>query len=1377
MSGKNIDKSEELTIVARQLFKEREYWSKKLSGELPKTSFPRYFNRTGTETHIERRMETQEFQLPPDIASKLLKLSNKSDRRLYMILISGVFVLLNKYTGNRHIIVGMPVEKQEIEGDFINTVLTVRTHWQENTSLKELLLKTRKIILEAMENQNYPVEMLLYDLGMEPDEKEFPLFDLAALLENIHEKKFLTPLGLNMIFVFNRRDERIAGSVEYNSLFYEKMYVNRIIGHFISLLKKVLTNIDEPLDEICILSGEEKNQLLYTFNNTPPVNAVDSGAQGKTIQGLFEAAAEKNGHRIALIHENTQLSYQQLDENANRFAHVLRAKGVQTDILVGLMVQRSLEMIIGMLGILKAGGAYLPLDPGYPMKRLEYMINDSGVTLLATSTNHAENVDFKGEWLRIDIHRTDHMEKNANKLGVYNSRGCAYVIYTSGSTGRPKGVVVEHRSIVNTLYWRKNYYDFNQKDTILQVPAFSFDSSVEDIFTPLMGDSKLLLLKRENPYEIQDISKLIMKFLVTHFLIIPNFYKILIRQIADSLKHVKIITVAGESFTEELVKAHFDKLKTVRLYNEYGPTENSVCTTVYEFTPHQTQVLIGKPINNVYCYILDNRRELVPIGVPGQLSLSGEGLARGYLNNPELTFERFKRAVNSHSSLVSTSPSKLSPNDRSSHSPIPPFPHFPIYLTGDLVRWLFEGNIQFLGRIDRQVKIRGYRIELGEIESRLLKNKGIKAAVVSMPEDQAGDKYLCSYIVAENENVMSGLRESLSKELPAYMVPTYFVQLDKIPLTPNGKVDQDALPAPGIQEKKDYAPPQDNIERKLQDIWSGVLGIEKEKIGIHDHFFHLGGHSLRATILVSRIYKELDVNVPLTQIFITPDIRGLAAFVKHAEKQKFSPIQSVEKKEYYILSSAQRRLFVLQQMDKQGIGYNMPSLWHLNGHLELEKFKAVFHRLTQRNESFKTFFMVVKDEPVQGVSDFNDLAFEIEYHDICKETTGGTAREQEKVETAVRTFIRPFDLTMPPLLRVGLIKEDNQNHLLMIDMHHIIADGTSIDLFVNEFITSYAGKELFPLKFQYKDYAQWQNNEIQQEALKEQEKYWLNQFADEIPVLQLPLDFPRPQVQCVEGDLVNFQLDIHETKALNDLAAKENITLYMLMLAIFNVLLAKLSGQEDIIMGTDVAGRRHADFEHIIGMFVNALVLRNYPREDQSFKKFLQDVKTRTLAALENQDYQFDDLVYRLVKDRDESRNPIFDVMFSFQELDLEVFEITDNENCRLKATPRDLKNRIAKFDLTLTILQSTGQLYLSFEYRTKLFTEATIKRFSSYFKEITKSILEKPDVKIEEIEMVSDKEENQFLNAVHPEEDETVVKNEIQPHNRPGTSGAEFDF
>ncbi|MGD2085121.1 MAG: amino acid adenylation domain-containing protein [Candidatus Aminicenantes bacterium] len=838
---RNFKKSEEIAVAASQSLKEREYWLEQLSGELIVTRFPYDFNKGVLDKPIVHDLD---FEFPAELCCQLLKLSNGSDSRLHMVLVAGIVLLLYKYTGNTDIILGIPIDKQDIEGEFTNTVLALKNHLEKQVTYRELLLEVRNTIIDAAENQNYPIEALLDDLKMNFSGYQFPLFDVAVILENIQDKNYMSRASTSINFIFARKDERIKVVIGYDSLLYERMTVERIANHLNKILHEAISNVNLAVDQIDILSGEERTQLLYDFNSS----AADY-PQNQTIHGLFAMQVEKKPANPALVYDGKDLTYKKLDEKANQLARTLKEKGVCPDTIVGIAVQRSLEMVVGMLGILKAGGAYLPIDPLYPQERIEYMIRDSAAAVVLTTGTWEENLPFAGEIIRMDQDNSYHAN-GSNPVAENISNHSAYVIYTSGSTGNPKGVIIHHRAIVNTLFWRKNYYNFGQEQVVLQLPSFSFDSSVEDIFTPLISSAALVLINYENQFDLDYLQSVIQQNQVTHFLIVPNLYKSFLEQMPGCLKNLKSVTVAGDNFTEELVREHREKLPKVKLYNEYGPTENSVCSTVYEFNRKNTNVLIGKPINNVKCYIQDENRKIDPVGVPGELWVSGAGLARGYLNRVELTGDKFIRN--------------------------PFIPGEMIYKTGDCARWRGDGNLEFLGRKDHQVKIRGFRIELGEIENQLLQHPEIKEAIVMAKEDKRGDKYLCAYLVARVELNVTELREHLLKYLPEYMVPAQFVELKQMPLTPNGKIDRKKLPEPdqNINSGVRYVAPQTQMEKKLEEIWKDEL--ELEKVGIHDNYFNIGGDSIKSIRLINLVNQKLNTNLKIVDLYINNTIEKLA---------------------------------------------------------------------------------------------------------------------------------------------------------------------------------------------------------------------------------------------------------------------------------------------------------------------------------------------------------------------------------------------------------------------------------------------------------------------------------------------------------------------
>jgi bacitracin synthase 3 len=945
-------------------------------------------------------------------------------------------------------------------------------------------------------------------------------------------------------------------------------------------------------------------------------------------------------------------------------------------------------------------------------------------------------------------------EPDSNLDNVNNSSDLAYMVFTSGSTGKPKGVMVEHKN-VSRLVKQTNYIDITPTDTVLQLSNYAFDGSVFDIFAALLNGAKSVMVSEEDLQDVEGLSALIIDEKITLFFVTTALFNVLVDTNIQCFAHIRSVLFGGERVSFEHVKKALQYMKDGQIIHVYGPTETTVYATFYyihELDEHLGTVPIGKPLANTTVYVLDKNMRPVPGGAAGEIYIGGDSVARGYFKREELTAEKFV-----------TNP--FVENDR-------------LYKTGDLARMLPDGNVVFLGRIDNQVKLRGFRIELGEIESQLLNVAEISEAVVLVKNNKTNDKYLCAYVVLANSREIAGespppaagvidfaeIKRKLAENLPDYMIPTYFVPLEKMPLNANGKIDKKALPEPGIAAREDFITPKSELEQKVVEIWADVLNVDRAVIGTHSNFFELGGHSLKATILVSKIHKELNVKVPLAELFRTQTISGLIEYIGTCEHDIHASIKPVEHKEYYDLSSAQKRLYILQQMDASATGYNIPGTIYLNRNFKIDKLEGIFNRLIARHESLRSSFRIVDEEPVQIIHD--NVEFEIEYYGIDKNEDwtvsqnsppeGGlndapldlekiivneptaVPRELEKI---MEHFVRPFDLTRAPLLRVGFAWLE-ENYILLVDMHHIISDGTSHAVLIEEFNRLYNGDDLPELRLQYKDYSEWQNNRDQQQKIKEQEAYWLTLFSDELPVLNLPTDYIRPAAQSFTGKNVSFNLDHRETAIVKSTASKTDTTLYMVLLTIYNVMLCKLCGQEDIIVGTPIASRRHADLQRIIGMFVNTLALRNFPSVNKSFEEFLADVKKRTLDAYENQEYQFEELVDRLSIPRDVSRNPLFDVMFNLlNQNDQSGAPLEYKENAEYVH-----KKGTSKFDMTLTAIDAEEFVYLNFEYCTQLFGSKTIDRFIRYFKRIIWEIDESIERKISDIEMISDQERKQIL-------------------------------
>ncbi|MCG7218197.1 amino acid adenylation domain-containing protein, partial [Paenibacillus mucilaginosus] len=1314
------------------------YWSAYLGGFEMQTGLPKAGFRSRAEQEL--RQKERIFVIDEQRTSKLQELARAEGVTLNTVFQTLWGILLQKYNNTPDVLFGAVVSGRppEIEGIermvglFINTI-PVRIRTGDGDSFAGVLKSAALDALNAREHDTYPLYEIQAQSGLQQH-----LLDHIVAFENYPLEQEADTIGetFNLGYritgagVFEQTHYPLSVTVAPRAdltvklSFREGVYEERILvclpGHLERLIDLVTENPHIPVRELEIVT-EREERLLADWQGQGGIGSAEQASR-RLIHHLFEETAAGHVEAPAVLLGGEKLTYAALQARAAAMAAALKARGVGRHTLVAVLAERSAEMVVSLLAILQAGGAYLPIDPEYPADRIQYILDDSGTGFLLTEKELPDSLRFAGCLLRIDGGLIGHgdVEPSGDTSGEANPDGfaegdpddTAYVIYTSGTTGRPKGVPVPHRGVTNLLETFRQEYGVGPEDRMLQFASLSFDASVWEIWTALLSGAALVLAPKEVLHHPVRLERLFGEQGITVALLPPAYA---LQLPIPRLASLRLLVTGGSEAPAEQVDEWSRHLTYV---NAYGPTEASIITTLWR--PQEggartaaSPVPIGRPVAGMQVHLLDRDLNRVPPGVPGELCIAGTGLADGYLHRPELTAEKF----------VSR----------------PDVPGGRIYRTGDLARWLPDGQLEYLGRIDHQVKIRGYRIELGEIESVLLQHPGVREAVVVDRRDEGGLLSLCAYWSGHPGEVpdTAELRAHLAASLPDYMIPAAFVAMDKLPLTPNGKIDRRALPEPDSRAgSAPYAAPEKESERLLVRLWSEVLGREAEAVGIDDSFFDLGGHSLKAAQLASRIHRENGTELPVRAVFERPTIRELAALLEDSAKGTYVPVPRAAPQETYRASFAQKRLFILHEMDKEQTSYNLPTVLKMEGRLDAQRLESAFRELIRRHEALRTSFELSGGEPVQRVH--AEVPFELEQAEVPSGAGANAPKE------AVKAFIRPFDLGTAPLLRAGLIRCGEET-LLLFDIHHIIADGMSVQMIIRELQVLYAGAGLPEPGRQYKDYSQWQGSRSEQERIRSQRRYWLERFSGELPVLELPLDRPRPAVQDAEGALFTAAGTEELTRRISALAAKSGTTVYMVLQAAYGILLSKYSGQEDLVVGTPVAGRSAPELQEVVGMFVGTLALRMAPEGGKRVMELLSEVRRDSLEAFEHQDYPFEELVDELRLERSLSRSPLFDVMFAYQNMgggmeDRE-FELEGST-----FAPYEMEERAAQFDLTLEASDTPEGLRFTWGYRMSLFDRETVERMAGHYLEVLGQMTAEPERTVGSICLLTEAERAAML-------------------------------
>ncbi|HFF8439820.1 amino acid adenylation domain-containing protein [Serratia nevei] len=1129
-----------------------------------------------------------------------------------------------------------------------------------------------------------------------------PLF--SALLNYRHNngEAVALPEGVSLLSAEERTNYPFVLSVEdggdslgLTAQVTETVDAQRVCDYMVQALSSLAQALEQapetPVCSLAVVPEAERELLLHGWNRTERDYPLD-----QTLAALFEQQVRRTPHATALVSGAESLSYAQLNARANRLAHALIARGVGPDSRVAVCAERGLNMVTALFGILKAGGAYVPLDPAYPGERLQYILQDADpVLLLADAAGRAALGEPATPQLALEAALPDTLSAENPERRAQASH-LAYVIYTSGSTGKPKGAMNEHRGVVNRLVWMQEAYGLTAADTVLQKTPFGFDVSVWEFFWPLMVGARLVMAKPEGHKDPDYLSRAIEQYGVTTLHFVPSMLQSFLAdgQAATRCGQVVRVMCSGEALPAALVAEFYRRLPQAELHNLYGPTEAAVDVTAWHCSreAERVSVPIGRPIANTRIYLLDERGQPVPLGAVGELYIGGVQVARGYLNRPELTAERFLS-------------DPFAPGGR-------------MYRTGDVARYLANGDIEYLGRNDQQVKIRGFRIECGEIEAALATHPAVREAVVDA-RAVGDDKRLVAWVVpaadVAEETLAGALRQHVSAALPDYMVPSAWVVVAALPLSPNGKLDRRALPEPqGAQSQATYEAPQGEHETLLAAIWRELLNVER--VGRHDNFFELGGHSLLAVRLTNRL-QQMEWQLPLQVLFANPTLLALAQQLRRTD-EALPPIEAMPRGAALPLSFAQQRLWFLTQLEGLSETYHIPLALSLRGELDLPAWRQSLDALYARHEALRSRFVTVEGQPQAHILPADALPLTV--HDL----RGRQDAQSQARQLAQRLTEAPFDLTQGPLVRAALIRLADEEHLFLLTCHHIISDGWSTGILLRDLGALYGALRrgdadpLPPLTLQYADYAAWQRRYLTPERLAAQAQYWRETLSDAPALLTLPTDRPRPTVQSFSGGEVPIAIDAELTQALRQFSRQHGGTLFMTVLAAWSLVLARMAGQQELVIGTPEANRGRLETESLVGFFVSTLALRIDLRDDPDLPTLIARIRHAVLAARENRDLPFEQVVELVNPPRHLGYTPLFQVMLAWQD-----GSVRDISLPGLQAESAELGYQIAKYDLTLDLAERDEQISGTLNFATALFDRATAERYGVYLVQVLRAM------------------------------------------------------
>ena len=1338
------------------------FWRNMLQGFTAPT--PLVMARRADVTTEAATYDLQALDLSPETSNALRELARKYQLTLNTFVQGAWALLLSRYSGEQDVVFGATVSgrpptlpgSERMVGIFINT-LPVRTRIYDDTRTFIWLQQLQALQAEM---RQFEYSSLVDVQGWSCVSRDQALFESIIVFENYPVDQAMAQQRSTLqisdvhsaeqtnypLTVVAAPGQVIGIRIAYDTRQFEPETIRRMLGHLQTILDAMARDIEQPVGALPLLTPAEERQILVEWNDT----ARPLPPEGD-LTALFEKQVAATPDAIALWFRGETLPYAGLNARANQLAHALIEQGVGAGDVVGVYMHKSFDPIIALLGILKAGAAYLPLDPALPDERIHFMLEDSGAKMVISNQSSVNSIQsgelLTDNWLLMtDYFKDTFSTTNPDIHPVPEDP--AYLIYTSGTTGRPKGVVIPRRAITNHAVALADEMALTPEDRILQFITLSFDAAGEEIYPALIRGAGVVIPESNVDILGEKLVRLAEESGVTVLHMPASVWNVLVDELDEASAPLwpglRLLLLGGDA--PDVERLHkFTRLlgRSIPFVNLYGPTETTITATRYHTTTDvetSAPLPIGSPIANVQAYVLDEKQRLLPAGAPGELHIGGLGLALGYHNLPEQTAEAFI-----HLGEV-TWPAA---GDEESDGHLPEVATR-VYRTGDRARWTFDGQLIFLGRVDDQVKIRGFRVEPGEIEATLHAHPAVQDAAVVAETDDRGQKQLAAYLALTPGVSLEGadLREFLNQRLPFYMMPAHFTVIEELPRTPTGKLDRRALQklaGERISLGAPYVAPRGPEEEMLAGIWSQVLGAPR--VGVHDNFFELGGHSLLATQLASRVREAFGVDVPLSKLFECPTVAQLAEIIQQAREQQLGlaapPIEPAPRDKPLPLSFAQLRLWFLDQLEPGNLFYNMPMAVRMVGRLDVDALDRALNEIIRRHEVLRTSFADEGGEPYQIIHPEMRLDAPIEDLSDLPEAE----REVRAIELARAEVRKPFDLATGPLLRARLLRLGDEEHIAVLVLHHIVADAWSIGVFLGELAALYnafvaaQSSPLPELPIQYADYAVWQRNWLQGEVLEKQLAYWREKLAGAPPLLELPTDHPRPAIQTANGATHNFHIPKELADALNRLSKQENVTLFMSLLAGYEILLARYSGMEDISVGSAIANRTRGETERLIGFFVNTLVLRTDLSGNPAFVDLLARVRETALGAYTHQDIPFEMLVDELQPERNLSHTPLFQVGFALQNTPLNAQELPD-----LRLEPLALDAGSAKYDITLTLTEGESGIVGSAEYNTDLFDASTIERMMRHYVRLLEGAAADPERPVFHLPMLTPEEASLIL-------------------------------